>query len=875
MSDSAGELSVTIRGKDVGLKSLLAALETELRKADRAAEKTAQALGGGLAPSQQRAASTALQLAQANARLAVAQGDAARGATILRNALDQNTGASQRASVAAQTQLANLDRASAGAARTKLSFQGLTSALGAAGLAFGAAQFIQGGIALGELGLKVEVVNARFTQMAEAAGNSATALLAALRAASGGEISDLNLQLAANRANLLGVATSAEDLSVLLAIARDRAQVLGTSSTQAFNDLVEGLGKAEPEILDNLGIMVNLTQTYDAYAKTLGITANQLTVAQKSQALTNAVLAQGTASLQATGGAAVTTAATYAQLAAAAENAAAIIGQAIAQGMEGAARGAVVVLNEIGPALSNVSLGAQLVTDSTNNLNTAWSSAIGTVAQLSLGMTGNATNAQAAGDQAQAAASQFLTFIGVIDQNTAALAQNTSGGKQWGETNQVGASAADLAAQASAEHAQALVDETTKKLASAQAAQELAQFQSVLAGLSGQVASGHLSAGAAALILAQRYGVASGEAERLLALQAQVARSAGVASVAGIGGNVIKGFNNLFKSTTALVAANREYQETVGGTSVKLRNLETDLAKAKVGSLEYIKIQTDIARLKNSGAKGGTGGGGAGKSAGARDLKIQQDFANKSEDLEAAHQDRLTEIVEAAAEKRRDAEADFNQDALDGRADFYSSLIDMEDQGLAQVLAARYEAIQQQAAEIARTQGADAAQAFEDQAVKGLERQSKREQQIKEAESKGDAGRVEALKGVAALEQKADDARLARIREQGSLIAAEEAKRLQEEEQRLAESQGKLETKTARKLGTDPALPTPSGAADLSKPQAVIDVATPAAVDQQTTDLGGKLDAARAAIEALGAKLDGIKSEVAGLKSSRAFAGTA
>lgn len=143
-----------------------------------------------------------------------------------------------------------------------------------------------------KLGQQATQVGRSFNELAKAGGSTGDALLQAMRAASGGEISDLNLQLAASKAAMLGVGNSAAELGPLLLIARDRAQRLGLDSTQAFNDLVEGLGKAEPEILDNLGLTVNLTQVYGAYAKELGTTAQALTTAQKSQALLNEVLRQ-------------------------------------------------------------------------------------------------------------------------------------------------------------------------------------------------------------------------------------------------------------------------------------------------------------------------------------------------------------------------------------------------------------------------------------------------------------------------------------------------------------------------------------------------------------------------------------------------------
>jgi hypothetical protein len=59
---------------------------------------------------------------------------------------------------------------------------------------------------------------------------------------------------------------------------------------KAFDDITVGIGRASPLILDNLGIVVNLTEAYDAAAIAVGKTAEQLTQQEKSAALLANVL---------------------------------------------------------------------------------------------------------------------------------------------------------------------------------------------------------------------------------------------------------------------------------------------------------------------------------------------------------------------------------------------------------------------------------------------------------------------------------------------------------------------------------------------------------------------------------------------------------
>jgi hypothetical protein len=67
---------------------------------------------------------------------------------------------------------------------------------------------------------------------------------------------------------------------------------MGITTEQAFDRLVTGLGRGSAKILDDLGIIVHVTQINEAYATSLGKTADQLTDAEKKQALVNEVCAR-------------------------------------------------------------------------------------------------------------------------------------------------------------------------------------------------------------------------------------------------------------------------------------------------------------------------------------------------------------------------------------------------------------------------------------------------------------------------------------------------------------------------------------------------------------------------------------------------------
>ena len=185
-----------------------------------------------------------------------------------------------------QQDIAGLDKV-AGTAAGGIGAMG--KAFAVAGIVAFGAQVAGATLELAKMGAQSLALKSSFDQVQGGAAN-ATAILESLRSASRGMISDYDLMLSANKAALLGVADTAEEMSGLLQIASVRGRAMGISATQAFNDIVTGLGRMSPLILDNLGITVDLEATTAKYAATLGKSADALTDAERKQALVNAVM---------------------------------------------------------------------------------------------------------------------------------------------------------------------------------------------------------------------------------------------------------------------------------------------------------------------------------------------------------------------------------------------------------------------------------------------------------------------------------------------------------------------------------------------------------------------------------------------------------
>lgn len=80
----------------------------------------------------------------------------------------------------------------------------------------------------------------------------------------------------------------------LTQVAKNASVALGRDLTDSMNRVFKGAIKAEPELLDELGIILRLETASRKYAATLNKNAKDLTTFEKQQAVVNEVLAQGT-----------------------------------------------------------------------------------------------------------------------------------------------------------------------------------------------------------------------------------------------------------------------------------------------------------------------------------------------------------------------------------------------------------------------------------------------------------------------------------------------------------------------------------------------------------------------------------------------------
>jgi hypothetical protein len=148
-------------------------------------------------------------------------------------------------------------------------------------------------------------------------GVSADKIIKKLGEVSKGTVSNADLVSAANRAMALNVTHDVDEMAQLMEVARVRGQAMGLDTTQAFEDIVTGIGRGSPLILDNLGI---ITKGWADEAKAAG-------QAMDAQFILNKVLADGAEILEKTGDVALTAAEKYQKFEANAKNIALVVGK--------------------------------------------------------------------------------------------------------------------------------------------------------------------------------------------------------------------------------------------------------------------------------------------------------------------------------------------------------------------------------------------------------------------------------------------------------------------------------------------------------------------------------------------------------------------
>lgn len=206
--------------------------------------------------------------------------------------------------------------AAAGAKGVGIFGAAINFALGPIGLAIGAISAITAAVgALGMRGAEIRGIETAFANIIAPilkADESVQDFVTNLRNAAGDTISQLDLLRSTNLA-LAGTSgelkeTFARSLPALLETARVQAAATGESVSFLFDSLVRGIKRGSPLIIDNTGLVLDLSKANETLATQLGISVEQMTEEQKTIALINATVAAGADAVDQAGGIVVTAA---------------------------------------------------------------------------------------------------------------------------------------------------------------------------------------------------------------------------------------------------------------------------------------------------------------------------------------------------------------------------------------------------------------------------------------------------------------------------------------------------------------------------------------------------------------------------------------
>lgn len=137
----------------------------------------------------------------------------------------------------------------------------------------------------------LEQLEAGLIAVGSAAGQNLPYIADQLREITGAAISTQSAMESVALGTSAGFST--KQMEELTRVAKGASLALGRDMEDAMSRLVRGAAKLEPEILDELGIMIRLDDVTSRYAENIGKTVDSLTQFERRMAFTNAIIDQG------------------------------------------------------------------------------------------------------------------------------------------------------------------------------------------------------------------------------------------------------------------------------------------------------------------------------------------------------------------------------------------------------------------------------------------------------------------------------------------------------------------------------------------------------------------------------------------------------
>lgn len=776
-----------------------------------------------LVAANEKAAGSALELAAAHEKQALAAAKAAEKEALLKGEDDVVAGSTDKLTS---------------------SVSGAGSAMAALGIGFAALQVGKVAVDLSLASSKIDATRESFDNLAKSVGTTGDILISKLRAAADGTVTDAALIQSANSGLLLTSGKIASDLPHILEIARAAARATGDDIGFVFNSLVTGIARGSPKVIDNAKITLDASAAFDTYARSIGKATKDLTAAEQQQATLNAVLVAGDKLIKDAGAATANNSQAFAKFGTNIENAKNNLGSFFAGGLAPLAN----QFNQTSAATSSFLgfLGQIGTAAGASNAQLNAAAAANLAYAETLKRTNDEAAATAAGEAARTAA---LAQSSVATQTAASFGAAMDSERQ--------AAAAQTTAVASAEigYANSLELSGAMSRAAAQAAQQKSDADKVAAvnaqthTVAEQALAAQAQAAAQALLIAGSAGaraaaILAGSSSQVDVLTAayyrlaaaqlaanNAANSASVAqtvarqralnnagSVGGGGGGRGASSDTAENSaaakarTDAITEAQNRQTLAVGTTQQKVALLRQEYNAAVrahgADSVAAIDAQTKLDQAVDKSQKKAKGAGAAKLSDQQKidnTLLSQQDkFSNQTEDAETKHQQKLLDIQKQYAEKELAQEHQNEVSKLNSRADYYdrvtSSDLNKSKEGKTALskIDADYEAAfaksQQLAQEGKAKLGADYLALKQQQATQQLDFEEK----VAAAKAKKDQAEVQRLQQIQKLRQQAQAEEEKQLLAGGDQNVNARDKALADESVSYQGSQDKIQTASDR-----------------------------------------------------------------------------
>lgn len=142
-----------------------------------------------------------------------------------------------------------------------------------------------------EVAQEYEKLNNQMTILSSQKGSGEIILqMERLEEVTNGVVGKFDLLESVNKATSFGIDLTGGRLEKLVGVASKAAATMGTDLKDAFESLVVGTARQSMMILDNLGVMVDVTKANEEYAASIGKSKDQLTDVEQKTALLNQVL---------------------------------------------------------------------------------------------------------------------------------------------------------------------------------------------------------------------------------------------------------------------------------------------------------------------------------------------------------------------------------------------------------------------------------------------------------------------------------------------------------------------------------------------------------------------------------------------------------